>query len=221
MTDDDIPSDSSCGDNMVVGTKDLNACTSGHDNTVVGEPLTEFVTSDPYLLKVLEVAAAENGVREDPALGQNRGARVDEYIRSTHLDPAGNPPHGYPWCACFVYWCFARAADILGQSNPCWRTASVLVHWDKTSGRKIFAADVGRDHSLVLPGMIFCKSYNHESHTGIVCQVADSGIVTIEGNTNVAGSREGDSVEAGKLRPWDYVKLGFIDYTGMSRRVST
>lgn len=180
-------------------------------------PLAEFVTGDPYLLKVLEIAAAENGNREDPAVGQNRGPKVDEYIRSTHLDPAANPPHGYPWCMCFVYWCFVSAAQALGRSNPCWRTASVLSHWDKTAGRKIYTVDAARNHGLVQPGMIFCKTYDHESHTGLVCQVTDSGIVTIEGNTNVEGSREGDSVVAGKLRPWDYVKLGFIDYAGMSR----
>jgi hypothetical protein len=73
------------------------------------------------------------------------------------------------------------------------------------------------DHSLVKPGMIFCKSHDSHSHTGVVCQVVDSGIVTVEGNTNASGSREGDSVVAGKLRTWDYVQLGYIDYSGMSK----
>ena len=176
----------------------------------------ERITDDPFLFKVLEVAAAEDGVKEDPAVGQNRGARVDEYIRSTHLDPAANPPHGYPWCACFVYWCFEKAAEALGQTNPCWRTASVVTHWDKTTGKKVSAEDVAKDRSLVKPGMVFCKTHDMHSHTGIVCQVTDDGIVTVEGNTNAEGSREGDSVVAGKLRPWGYVQLGFIDYSGMS-----
>ena len=180
-------------------------------------PLVETVTEDAFLLKVLEVAAGENGVREDPAVGQNRGPRVDEYVRSTRLDPAGNPPHGYPWCACFVYWCFERAAEALGRTNPCLRTAGVVSHWDRTTGRKILTLDVQRDHSLVRPGMVFCRSHDSHSHTGIVCQVGETGIVTVEGNTNAAGSREGDSVVAGKLRTWDYVQLGYIDYSGMSK----
>jgi len=179
-------------------------------------PLVETVIDDLFLLKVLEVAAGENGVREDPALGQNRGARVDEYIRSTRLDPTANPPHGYPWCACFVYWCFEQAALALGQTNPCTRTAGVVAHWDRTVGRKILAVDVQNDHSLVRPGMVFCKTHDLHSHIGIVCQVRADGIITVEGNTNAAGSREGDSVVAGKLRTWDYVQLGYIDYYGMS-----
>jgi hypothetical protein len=84
-----------------------------------------------------------------------------------------------------------------------------------TKGKKVLASDVASDHSRVTAGMVFCKSA-YESHTGIVCQVTDAGIITIEGNTNEAGSREGNAVVAGKLRPWGYVQLGFIDYAGMS-----
>ena len=180
-------------------------------------PLPVLVApSDPLLAQLILAATAESGVREDPKMGQNRGIRVDQYIRTTGLDPAANPPHGYPWCACFVYWCFVTAADKLMATNPCARTASVLSHWGKTKGRKILAVDAHADHSLVLPGMIFCKSDDAQSHTGIVLHATDEGIVTTEGNTNLAGSREGDSVVVGKVRPWEYVQLGFIDYAGMS-----
>ena len=106
---------------------------------VVGGDLVEPVTSDILLLEVIRLAEAESGIVEDSVLGQNRGVRVDEYIRSTHLDPAANPPHGYPWCMCFVYWAFEQAVASLGQSNPCVRTASVVAHWEKTSGRKVSA----------------------------------------------------------------------------------
>jgi hypothetical protein len=174
----------------------------------------EPVCQDPFLERVLLIAAAENGVIEDPKT-QNQGPRVDEYIRSVGLNPAGNPPCGYPWCMGFVYWCFEQAALALGQSNPCTRTAGVVHHWEVTKGKKILASDVANDHSLVTVGMVFCKS-EVDSHTGIVCQVTDAGILTIEGNTNEAGSREGNAVVAGKLRPWGYVQLGFIDYAGLS-----
>jgi hypothetical protein len=171
---------------------------------------------DPYLRRVIEVAAAEDGVVEDPALGQNRGTRVDEYIRSTHLDPAANPPSGYPWCACFVFWCFQQAARDLGLLNPCARTASVVTHWDLTSAPKLLAIDARLDHSRVRPGTVFCKTHDRHSHTGFVCAVTAAGIVTVEGNTNAAGSREGCAVVFGKTRPWDYVQCGFIDYAGMA-----
>ena len=173
-------------------------------------------SSDPLLAELCLVALAEDGVKEDPLVGLNRGPRVDEYIRSTGLDPAENPPYGYPWCACFVYWCFVAAAGKLSATNPCARTASVVTHWHKTSGKRILAADAQTDHSRVLPGMVFCKSDDMHSHTGIVLHTTDAGIVTVEGNTNQAGSREGDAVVANKVRPWNYVQLGFIDYAGMS-----
>ena len=181
------------------------------DETVT---LVEPVCQDTYLERVLTVAAAENGVLEDLKT-QNQGPRVDEYIRAVGLNPAGNPPHGYPWCMCFVYWCFEQAAVALGQSNPCVRTAGVVHHWENTKGKRVAGWQATKDHSLVTAGMVFCKSVS-EAHTGIVCQVTDAGIVTIEGNTNEAGSREGNAVVAGKLRPWGYVQLGFIDYAGMS-----
>lgn len=179
-------------------------------------PPAAIVPSDLLLAQLILAASAESGVREDPKMGQNRGIRVDQYVRATGLDPSANPPHGYPWCACFVYWCFVTAADKLMATNPCARTASVISHWGKTKGRKILAVDAHADHSLVHPGMVFCKSDDAHSHTGIVVGTTDEGIVTTEGNTNQAGSREGDSVVVGKVRPWEYVQLGFIDYAGMS-----
>jgi hypothetical protein len=181
---------------------------------IITAPLADPL--EPFIAELLRIASAEDGVKEDPKIGQNRGLRVDQYIRMTGLDPAANPPHGYPWCACFVYWCFVMATDKLLSTNPCTRTASVLSHWGRTKGRKLLAAEAEADHSLVLPGMVFCKSNDSHSHTGIVLHTTDAGIVTVEGNTNQAGSREGDSVVVGKVRPWDYVQLGFIDYRGMS-----
>jgi len=175
---------------------------------------------DPYLLRVIQVAYAERHVVEDPKVGQNRGARVDEYIRSTHLDPAANPPNGYPWCACFIFWCFRQVAIALGQSNPCTRTASVITHWDLTGAPKLLAIDARLDHTKVRPGMVFCKTHDRHSHTGIVCAVTDAGIVTVEGNTNLEGSREGNAVVFGKTRLWDYVQCGFIDYSGMSESLA-
>jgi len=200
----------------VVGALTRAALFGTPATTPTPAPIIVPLIQDPFLAQVILVATAENGVREDPKMGQNRGIRVDQYIRATGLDPAANPPHGYPWCACFVYWCFVTAADKLLSSNPCARTASVLSHWGKTRGRKILATDAHEDHSLVHPGMVFCKSDDAHSHTGIVVSTTDEGIVTVEGNTNQAGSREGDSVVAGKIRPWEYVQLGFIDYVGMS-----
>ncbi len=82
------------------------------------------------LRKVLEIAAGEIGVREDPP-ASNRGKRVQEYQASVGVDP------GEPWCAAFVYWCFAAAAAELNVANPmkekkC-RTGSVVELWNQHS----------------------------------------------------------------------------------------
>src|SRR5207237_4769575 len=75
---------------------------------------------------VLDLARAQIGVREHP-LGSNRGPEVDEYVRVTGLSPKGE----FPWCVCFVFFCFQQAAQKLGRDNPMIKTAGVLDLWNR------------------------------------------------------------------------------------------
>ena len=45
--------------------------------------------------------------------GSNRGPKVDIYVSTTGLDPAGQ----FAWCACFVYWCFDKAVKVAWHSE--------------------------------------------------------------------------------------------------------
>jgi len=54
---------------------------------------------------------------------------------------------------------------------------------------------------------------NWKGHTGIVTNVSDGYIRTIEGNTNISGSREGLGV-AQLNRKIISINAGFIDYGG-------
>ena len=63
------------------------------------------------IAKVLEIAAGEIGVCEDPP-GSNNGKRVSEYQRAVGIDS------GEPWCVAFIFFCFACAARELKKKNP-------------------------------------------------------------------------------------------------------
>ncbi|WP_201743860.1 peptidoglycan-binding protein [Hymenobacter busanensis] len=166
----------------------------------------------PLLVRMLQLAAAEVGVLEEPP-GSNRGARVDQYITRTGLNPnAGN----FAWCMCFVYWCFDEAAKQLKVANPCIKTAGVRDHWTKAKKkgiRTITPDQAVQEPALVRPGQLFCLYHSATTgHIGIVESVIGGKLTTIEGNTNTGGSREGIGVFRRTLRPISSVNLGFIDY---------
>ena len=169
--------------------------------------------TEPLLGKVLEVASKEVGVREEPP-GSNRGPRVDEYLRSVKLDPAGG---SFAWCAAFVYWCFEQAAVSLGRDNPVICTAGVLDHWRRAQQvgiPRVAAAEAIDDPGRVRPGMIFVlDAGGGAGHTGLVESVQGGRLVTIEGNTNDDGSREGIGVFRRSGRKIAAINRGYIDYS--------
>ena len=170
--------------------------------------------TNKLLRKVLEVAAGEIGVREDPP-GSNHGKKVEQYQASVGVDP------GEPWCAAFVYWCFATAASDLGVANPmkekkC-RTGGVVELWDRANanGAKIVTHDAAfADPSRVLPGMVFVITMSGgHGHTGLVSKVIGNTLETIEGNTNDGGSREGIGVFRRNGRSIVSINRGFIAFS--------
>jgi lysozyme family protein len=172
------------------------------------EPLSET----PLLKKVIDVARSEIGVTEDPP-GSNRGTKVEAYLASVGLGG------GHPWCAAFVYWCFEQAAKELGIDNPCIKTAGVLDHWSsarKQGIRCITHIQASHDPLMVQPGMIFVIDTGDPGgagHTGLVERVDGGKLVTIEGNTNNKGGREGIGVFRRNKRKVAGINKGFIDYS--------
>lgn len=93
---------------------------------------------------------------------------------------------GYAWCAAFVNWVYLQN-DIPGPASPAWSPS-----WfpdDKTLANKF-----GRRGDVF--GVYF-KSKGRIAHVGFLDEDFENGkntIMTVEGNTNDAGSREGDGV---------------------------
>lgn len=139
---------------------------------------------------IVAFARAEVGVTEQG--GNNRGARIDWYEEATWLDPSKD----WAWCASFVcraVWEGLKATGI----QPLWdrpRTPAAYGFRDRWG-----PANAARGISvLTRPGAILAGDilvYTF-SHCGIAVRDTKPGrpVDTVEGNTNAAGSREGDGV---------------------------
>lgn len=121
---------------------------------------------------VISIAQSQIGVRE--ATGHNDGRQVEAYLRYTGLKK------GNPWCAAFVSWVFGQA----GYRQP-------VTAWSPA----LFPA--GRRTTDIKPATLFgvyFPALKRIAHCGLVAQKDGHWFISIEGNTNVDGSREGDGV---------------------------
>ena len=159
--------------------------------------------------RALAIASGEVGTMEKP-LGSNDGPEVRAYLKSVGLQGR------YAWCAAFVYYCVNEAATLHGAANPLPRTGGVLKMWNdagKAGLTRVLAADAYNDPSLVRPGAVFIMDYGKGmGHTGFVEAVSAGKLVTIEGNTNEGGSRNGVGVFRRTGRRMKSVNKGFILY---------
>ena len=130
------------------------------------------------------ICLAELGVREHT--GKNDGSRVEEYLRYTGL------AKGQPWCASFVCWCLAKA----GIPNP--RSAWCPSLFQQ--GKIIYSSsDINKPAARLQSGDVFGLWFPDKkriAHVGFISSFRGKWVQTIEGNTNLAGSREGDGVYA-------------------------
>lgn len=125
------------------------------------------------------------GVKE---VGANAGPQVEAYLATTGLRS------GHAWCAAFVAWVLTQnnVSNPKSAWSPAWFPVSRVV-WQR-NGRKI---------RLPLPGDVFGIYYTNKSriaHVGFIHRYSDNITITVEGNTNDTGSREGDGVYM-KRRP--------------------
>lgn len=106
----------------------------------------------------------------------------------------------YFWCAGFVctildFACTHLGIDftsIIANTESC----DILAQTAIADGRFISKSEARNNWNLIQPGDIFLmkRTTNDWNHTGIVTHVTDSTITTIEGNTNMANSRNGFGV---------------------------
>ena len=121
--------------------------------------------------------------------GQNMGPWVRYFMD-------GYQGNAWPWCAGFNTLIVKQAAKLCGTPTSLPRTYScdILGMWAKNNGK--FISGTSGNLSAVKPGHLFLvrKSHNDWQHTGIVIEMTPEYCVTIEGNTNDEGSREGYEV---------------------------
>ena len=136
-------------------------------------------TQQPVRNSIINIASSQIGVRE--TTGNNDGTQVEAYLKVTKL------PRGNPYCAAFISWVFKEA----GFAAP--RTAwSPALFPTARSTLKPNSADVLG---------IYSSKLKRIAHAGLVERRQNNWIISIEGNTNADGGREGDGV----YRKWRHV----------------
>lgn len=130
--------------------------------------------------EVRKTYTAEIGVRET---GFNKGKRIEEYLRSANLKP------GNAWCAAFITWTFKQCdiKAVVSGYSPNWFQSNVVYKRDDNINRH-YSAAAGDVFGL------YFESKKRIAHVGFIDKQEGNYYITVEGNTNEAGSREGDGV---------------------------
>jgi hypothetical protein len=131
--------------------------------------------------KIISFAKSTIGIKE--ATGRNDGKEVEEILKSVGLEKSGAP-----WCAAYVVWVGDSA---LGRDrNPYPRSA-----WSPDFVRNpTWNRGRGRLPTEASTFGVYFQSLKRVGHTGLVEKVSGDFAITIEGNTNNGGSRDGDGV---------------------------
>ena len=154
----------------------------------------------------IDIARGYVGVRE--VGGNNCGPQVEAWLRRVGLGP------GLPWCMAFAWCCVDDAFKRLELPNPIRPTGGVVKMWLRLPGSCKLTAPI--------PG---CWAFHQsdenpaQGHVGFIDELApNGGAFTLEGNTNVEGSRTGGGVwrHTPSRRPLSYWNLGFADYSTLA-----
>lgn len=134
--------------------------------------------------KILEVAAAEIGTKENPA-GSNRVKYNTEYYGNDVASSAR------PWCCSFVWWVFKNAelSDLFYDGGKCAHCAT-LQNFYKKEGQLVTG-------TTYRPGDLVFFQFDKDAaadHIGIVERDNGDTVTTIEGNTSTDNNANGGRV---------------------------
>ena len=163
--------------------------------------------------RVRQIYTAQLGIREK---GYNSGEAVEKYLRYVKLS------RGNPWCAAFVCWVFGQAGvanprtgwspDLFPGSKVVWKSGESGYAPSLTTDNQQLTTDIRltinnrqlttNKQQLPTPntpdtGDIFAIYFPEKkriAHVGFIDQWDGTWMISVEGNTNLAGSREGDGV---------------------------
>lgn len=139
---------------------------------------------------IVAIALAEVGYREkatnsvlDDKTANSGSNNWTKYARD--LAAAGyynGNKNGYAWCDCFVDWCFFKAYGavegqrIQCQTGPLGAGCVYSAQYYQQKGRY--------DKNPKVGDQVFFQTGGQIGHTGIVVEVTDTAIVTVEGNAS-------------------------------------
>lgn len=137
----------------------------------------------PVQERALQIASSWVGQRE---IGKNAGPFVTRLLAAVGLGP------GFPWCASLVSAVLQSAGSDAGPTSG----RAAVRNWAR------WGAQTGRVTATPTRGCLFYWLHeNGTGHIGFVTEVLpDKTFRSIEGNTNDAGSREGDGTYR-RIRP--------------------
>ena len=129
--------------------------------------------------KIQATYTSQLGVRE--LTGRNDGIAVEKYLNYVWLKK------GQPWCAAFVSWGFGQNGIKRARSGGCVQLME--------QGTLIYkAAQIYETPQRADVFFIYYPEKGRVAHTGYVDKWGENWVETVEGNTNGAGSREGNGV---------------------------
>jgi hypothetical protein len=155
----------------------LLCCISALGN---GMPNRHLLKPSAAQKELVAIAISQLGIKETGS--NNHGTQVKKYLAYTHLK------EGNSWCAAFVSWVFGQAG--YAQPQTAWSPA-------------LFP--IGKQTQLPQPGDVLGLHSTEKKrivHCGLVERTQSDWVISIEGNTNVNGSSDGDGV----YRKWRHRK---------------
>ncbi|MDA3866183.1 MAG: CHAP domain-containing protein [Salinivirgaceae bacterium] len=141
------------------------------------------------------------------ATGHNDGVEVANYLESTGLG------EGYAWCAAFVNWTYVQHDVDVPARAPAWSPS-----WFPPE--RVYS-DITNGGSTPQKGDVFglyFKSKQRIAHVGFIHKWPQNAnyCITVEGNTNKAGSRDGDGVyKKRRLKRQIYKVSNWIGYNSL------
>ena len=154
-------------------------------DSVYFQRLSDVSLSGDYRADLVNVAISQVGYHEGNSLDDYAGGNAvgkDNYIEYSSAYFGFNGQ----WCAMFVSWCARQAGIPYYVLNSAARAAS-----DGAGGSAQYYFHIATrkpDAYTPIPGDLVFFSYNGytSSHVGIVAEVTEDGIRTVEGNSNNA-----------------------------------
>jgi hypothetical protein len=129
--------------------------------------------------------------------GANRGPWVRTYMN-------GNEGPEWAWCAGFACFILGQAARSLGIPQPIATTFSCDTLAARAKAKDLFLPESRASSTALRPGDLFLhrRGPGDWSHVGVVLRVFEDAFLSIEGNTNDGGEREGHEVSR-RIRAFD------------------